>query len=247
MKKRLLGGLLAAMVILGVLAPAASAAVDGVAAFVGTAAVGDSFSSTCTKTSSAVTGKGLGLPVEGDPPAVTHKNNVWNLSTDFNFLGKSQHGADLFVGGFHACGYLGAPLNLKTVVGATCVSTKGQHGIGEAHAVGTADPTKKLDLKIYNVGWKAALGGTLFITGNYQELTPTGAKKAKHGILYAVVQAQPDDANPLGCLDNTQTTFDVEGVAELTNVFFDKGKYDDSPFGPKKCAGGPCPTPGPRK
>jgi len=250
MKKRILGGLLAAMVVLGVLAPAASADVNGVAAFLGTAQVGDSFSETCTKKDSAVTGKGLGLPVDPNAPTngLTHKNNTWRLETSFTFAGLTQDGGDVYDGIFHACGYLGAPLNQKPIVGATCVSTKGQHGIGQADARGLVDTTKELHVKLYNISWKAALGGTLLITGNYQELDHSKAKKDKHGILYAIVQAQPDDSNPTGCLTNEQTTFDVEGVAELTNLaFFDKGKYDDGPFGPKKCAGGPCPAPGPQK
>lgn len=250
MMKQLIGGLAAATLMLSVLAPAAFAAVEGVAVFEGTAAVGDSFTPACTKGAGMATGKGLGLPTDpATAPDLTHKNNTWSLSTDFAFVGWSQDGKDVYLGTFQAWGYLGAPLNQQDVVGATCVSTKGQHGVGSADAVGTVDPDRELHIKLFNIGWKAALGGTLLITGNYQELGGEGGpKKDKMGTILAVVQAQPDDANPIGCVDNTQTAFDVEGAATLLNTETDAGKHDDDPvFGEKKCAGGPCPEPGPGK
>jgi hypothetical protein len=248
MKKRILGGLLAAMLILGVLAPAAMADVNGIAFFQGTARVGADFASTCNKTGGVPTGKGLGTL-----SITENKNNAWSLAAPFTFVGTTQDGPGVYEGRFNACGYLTAPLNAPAPVGASCASTKGHHGIGQATAESTEPLGQKLNIKLFDINWKAAIGGTLLISGSYQERGDNNVKKAKYGILYAVVQVAPDQSNLLGCLDKTQTAFTTIGTADLVNTgatHVDKGKPNSGlPFGTKECgkSGGTCPAPGPRK
>lgn len=245
MRSRLIGGMLAAMLLVGLLAPAAYADATGVAAFLGTAAVGDDFAPDCTKTAGTPVGKGLG----SDPLA--QKNNTWTLDAPFDYIGTSwsdPDGIDLYSGIFHVCGWMTAPLNLKPPLGATCGSTKGMHGRGNAFATAGS---KVLSLKLYDIGWKLAVGPILPVTGSYQEYAPTGVKKPKFGNIVALVGAAPTDDNPTGCLDNTQTTFSIAGVAALVNgAHFPGGNPDKGKYDTKKCSGEPgeiCPAPGPGK
>lgn len=240
MKKRLLGGLLAAMLLVGVMAPAANAGVIGVAAFTGTAAVGQNFNGDCNKTNPAAPqGKGLGI----DPTEM--KNSVFRLVTDFTFVGAdlNEGVGGVYQGTFNVCGWLTAPLNLKPPLGASCISTKGHHGVGEAHANSLVPPGADIDFKLFNIGWKASAGPIIPVTGNYQQYDENNVKKNKLGNVVALVTVGPDPADPtfpIGCLSNQQSLFLTSGVAELSQPAVDFGKpgpvYPEI-NGPKKCAG----------
>lgn len=251
MKKRLVGGLATVLMLMGLLAPGASADVNGVALFQGGVAdVGDDFAPPCTKQAGTAVGEGLGI----DP--TTMENHTWSLDSPFTFLGTSQDGPDLYTGTFHVCGWMTAPLGLKPPLGATCLSTKGHHGRGKATAMGTLIPTNELAIKLYNVGWKMAVGPLLVVTGDYQELDSksTKGKKDKHGSIVALVLASPTPDNPTGCVEGDQIDFTIVGAAALVNdgstntIDFGKPGPIYPTLSPKKCVGEPeCPEPGPGK
>lgn len=229
MKKRLLGSLLAALFVMSLMAPAALAEVNGVAVFQGVADVGNDFADGCDKDGGTATGVGIGLL-----PSGTH---TWSLETSFDFAGTGQDGAGVYRGLFEVCGWMDDTVD--QVGGAACATTKGYYGRGYAHAANVLDPADDFGLKIYNIGWKAAAGAVLTITGNYQVLQdpadPHGAKKTKQeGTILAVVTAAPTDPpEELPCVLTTAEDFTVVGEAELVQ---DGGTL------PEKAAGKPCAT-----
>lgn len=208
MKKRILGGLLAALFIVGLMAPAASASVNGVAVFEGVADVGTNFSPPCTKDGGTASGTGL----EVVPSSAPH---TWSLSAPFNFVGSSQNATPgLYTGDFDVCGWMAGPLG-QNIVGASCTTTKGYGGQGLA----TAGPIK---IKLFNIGWKAAVGSLLIVNGNYQEYASNGTKKAKFGTILAVVGASPlavpPAVPPVPCLPGSPAEeFTIVGAAVLLN------------------------------
>lgn len=260
MKKRLLGSLLAAMLVLGILAPAASADTIGSGVFgPGTADVGKFFAANdpCDKSGLAsVQGEGLYLP--GTPEDMARRGEgVWQLSSTFTFVGQSQFGSGVSSGTFNVCGRLESMVENEAVpaaeIGASCGPSKGFEGKGLA----TSD---LVHVKLYNVGWKAVAGNVIPVVGNYQDLQDDDAtKKNKHGNLLALVNVAPADENEtLACTGlegNGAKHFAVAGTFSLYQPFSDKGKYDTwkdcKADGPKDKNAKPgytdCKGPGPQK
>lgn len=260
MKKRILGGLLAAMLLLGVLAPAAAASTSGAGAFIGTATVGKWFTTgnPCDKSGDAdVAGPGLWLP--GTPQDLARRaEGVWALSTRFDMVGASQGTTGAYAGFFDVCGYLESMVDAAgQEVGASCGPSKGFHGKGRARS-----DDGLLDIKLYNIGWKAVVGNVIPVYGEYQDYLIGSGQKGKKGIVYAIVMANPDDASPTDCVDGPygEQEFDITGTFDLTNAENDKGKPNDDVLRDKQCKGDgpdnkdgpkpnpvPCKTPGPQK
>lgn len=246
MKKRMLGSLLAAMFVVGLMAPAAFAEVDGVAVFTGTANVGKSFNPACTKLAGTATG--IGLPLV---PAPNQDVHTWDLTgAQFDFVGKTRGGVGQYHGGFHVCGWMDGPL--PGLIGASCLSTKGYHGRGQATGTNVNPPGDQFKIKLYNVGWKLAVGAILPVTGNYQMYEADGVTKKTTkttGSIYALVGAAPVNV-PDDCLNQPAQNFTIAGAALLAQDGVDHGKAQPPAPMRKKCADGmpnSCPDPGPGK
>lgn len=198
----------------GLMSLPASANTNEAGVFTGLADVGKTFLSAddCDKSGQA-TVVGRGLYVVGSANDLTReRQGAWHLET------VTSTGTVL-----EACGWLG-PLDGTVVVkdpepfgdrtngvGPACGASKGHNGMGEMrNAAGT--PLRKL----FDLGWKNAVGGLLPVTGHYQEYSPSGSNtKGKKGTVAAQVVAQGGQR----CLDpDGAQQFEVVGAYELVNV-----------------------------
>ena len=215
MRKRLFGSFLAALFVVGLLAPAALADVNGVAVFSGTADVGDAFGEGgCNKAGGEATGQGLFLD-----PALNSNPHTWDLETTFTYVGTPSGQPD--TGTFHVCGWMQGTV---APLGASCATTKGYHGVGRATGA-------TFDIKLFNVGWKAAAGNVLPVTGNYRVYSSGNTKDVTKliGNIVATVEVAPTNV-PDGCLTAAAEHFTTVGEAVLIQNGQSKAKTD-----PKKC------------
>lgn len=260
MRTRSLVAALLATLMVGSLAAPAVASTAGVASFTGTASVGHWFRSAapCDKDGTGVVeGEGLYFPlvVERD------RSGVWSLNTVFSFTGQSR-GTMLSgpVGGFlDVCGQLDRE---AAGLGAACGASKGFAGRGRAREDAAS---RQVDLKLYDVGWKEAVGGVLPVVGGYEEYGTDTVTKGKSGSFVALVRVAPGslaeaDEGVRDCagLDgrNGAKEFAAAGSAVFLPAGVDLGK---GPSGKQCREDGPadktaepppvtsCPTPGPGK
>lgn len=189
--KRLVGMVIAAMLVFGAFAPAAQADLGDTAdiAVQGTATVGKNFKSEapCTKQGlGEPQGKGLVLPSPVGNKA-HGKTAVYRLQT--TVVVASAAAPVPPTGVLNVCGYI-APTDQG--LGAACGASRGHDGQGKL-VVG--DRT----YKIYNLGWNNAVGGTLPVRGNYRKIV-NGNKNQwlkTEGTITGVVQAVGS-----GCTEN---------------------------------------------
>jgi len=237
MKKKLLGGLLAAMLLVGVMAPAAFADVEGAGVFDGTAKVGKWFraNAPCTKDGiGEPEGPGLYFPVI-QTVKERRAEGVWRFGTTLAMVGSydpaSTDDDGVFTGVFNVCGRLESMVDASgQEVGAACGPSKGFEGKGYAEGV-DEDGVVQFRLKLFDIGWKAVVGGVIPVTGSYQEYTDsTRAVKGKKGSVYAIVNAAPaNEIEIQRCANlhpdgNGAKDFRVTGVFDLINTYYDKGK-----------------------
>lgn len=237
-------GMIAALLLVATLAGPAAALGNAVGAFDGVAQVGKWFDTSvdtdgCDKNGFAIpTGRGLYFPGvdgqklpdqsygEGTVPRRENNGVFAFQSSTLVAVGQSQAGDGVFTGFVNVCGYLShvpntlaKKENRHSGLGAACGASKGHHGKGLAHIVNVATGAVA-DLKLYDIGWKAAVGGALPILGGYQEYHPTKpVKKDKFGTIMGVVNARGGALDCAGEANNGNgaQSFAVDGEFELIN------------------------------
>lgn len=203
--RTMLGLLVVAVLVL----PAMPAAADttGTGTFSGNMAIGKWFASTCNKDGVGdPTGRGLYMKGTTTIPGVANgddtreEDGVWRLTGTGNATGNNQGGAFAGTLALALCGHLGPIVdpgpNRFDGIGANCLLHKGHHGKGVAtFANGQM-------VKLYDVGWKIAVGGWVPFTGRYQEYVDdssnpnTAQKKQKFGTVVGLALLQ----GGAGCL-----------------------------------------------
>lgn len=187
------------------------------------------------------------------------EDGTWRLSTFGTSVATTQSGFHAGTFRFDVCGWLSAVFdpdrserNSQFAIGASCGTSKAHDGQGNMQF----DNGERL--KLFDFGWKAAVGGWLPITGRYQEFADdsadpqTAAKKDKFGQILGFGGMQ---GGPACSSLNTAPTNNGNGaqlfaffaVMELVNgVSADAKDVDPLVGGPKRCKGvGPPATPDP--
>lgn len=246
MTKPLLGGLLALLLVIGPLAPAAMADVNGVAAFDGWLRVGDGFNGECSKNNYPdVRGPGLVLL-----PVFQQDVRMWRFDATFEFVGASHAArpAGLYSGLLWACGWMDGPL--PGLTGPACLAGTAYHGRGGAYAY-NALSSDDFALKLFDVSWQLTAGAVVPLLANYQVYDGSGPAKNEKagGSFYALMHASPVEM-PEGCLFYEAMDHIILGAAAFVHDNRDNRMADPPPPMNKMCANQDdtaCPQPGPGK
>jgi len=248
---RMVAVALAAVTFASMLAAPAKADIgdSGLILITGNATVGKNFKPTapCTKQGlGEPQGKGLVFPAPVGSKA-NNKEAVYSLVTMVTIIsGSAPVGSPN--GTLNVCGRIKAN---AAGIGASCLSSSGWGGLGKLISSRT--------YKLYNVGWRSAVGGVLPVDGNYRKIPSTDDKDTwlkKEGTFAGVVVAtgglecaEEKCSDPKFCSpdpDGTErdgaTTFGVVGEVETFMPNYDLPEELGGP--PKQATPKPCYAPG---
>lgn len=192
------------VLLVGAFALPAAATIHVVGALVGTAEVGQWFTSD-EPCNSLGEGKPQGSGVAPITDAPYSREGAWHLRTDLLTVGQSAEEPGVFTGTVELCGRLDREPVTQT--GAVCGISKGFDGQGRAFVfeqlVGST-----VELLLYDFGWKEQAGAILPVIGNFTRLDQFGTPTSDLGTAIALVAVSPT-------LDNGERCF---GLIESNGV-----------------------------